>query len=191
MSSGTVVQIIGAVVDVQFARGEMPKVYEALTSTPPASPWRCSSSSATAWCVPSPWARPTVCSAGCRSPPPGRQSASRSARRPWDASWTCSATRSTSWAPVGAEERWAIHRAAPKLEDQAASTEILETGIKVIDLIMPIVKGGKVGLFGGAGVGKTVTLMELINNIAKAHGGFSVFAGSVSGPARATTSITR
>jgi F-type H+-transporting ATPase subunit beta len=79
--------------------------------------------------------------------------------------------------PVQSEEHWPIHRGAPKFEDQAASTEILETGIKVIDLVMPIAKGGKVGLFGGAGVGKTVTLMELINNIAKAHGGFSVFAG--------------
>jgi F-type H+-transporting ATPase subunit beta len=70
-----------------------------------------------------------------------------------------------------------IHRDPPSYEDQAATTDLLETGIKVIDLIMPIAKGGKVGLFGGAGVGKTVTLMELINNIAKEHGGYSVFAG--------------
>jgi F-type H+-transporting ATPase subunit beta len=79
--------------------------------------------------------------------------------------------------PVQTDERMPIHRTAPKLEDQAATTEILETGIKVIDLIMPIVKGGKVGLFGGAGVGKTVTLMELIRNIAVEHSGYSVFAG--------------
>jgi F-type H+-transporting ATPase subunit beta len=79
--------------------------------------------------------------------------------------------------PVGAEEQWSIHREPPKFEDQAATTEILETGIKVIDLIMPISKGGKVGLFGGAGVGKTVTLMELIRNIAVEHSGYSVFAG--------------
>ncbi|MDH3507101.1 MAG: F0F1 ATP synthase subunit beta, partial [Gammaproteobacteria bacterium] len=78
---------------------------------------------------------------------------------------------------IGEEVRWPIHREPPSYEDQAASTELLETGIKVIDLIMPISKGGKIGLFGGAGVGKTVTLMELINNIAKAHGGYSVFAG--------------
>jgi F-type H+-transporting ATPase subunit beta len=78
---------------------------------------------------------------------------------------------------VKCDTRMPIHRAPPKLEDQAATTEILETGIKVIDLIMPIVKGGKVGLFGGAGVGKTVTLMELIRNIAVEHSGFSVFAG--------------
>ncbi|HEU4620483.1 MAG TPA: F0F1 ATP synthase subunit beta [Gammaproteobacteria bacterium] len=79
--------------------------------------------------------------------------------------------------PIGAEQSWPIHRDAPSYEEQAPATELLETGIKVIDLIMPIAKGGKVGLFGGAGVGKTVTLLELINNIAKAHGGYSVFAG--------------
>jgi F-type H+-transporting ATPase subunit beta len=79
--------------------------------------------------------------------------------------------------PIGEESRMPIHRKAPAYADQAASVEILETGIKVIDLIMPIAKGGKVGLFGGAGVGKTVTLMELIRNIAVEHSGYSVFAG--------------
>ncbi len=74
-------------------------------------------------------------------------------------------------------ERWEIHRPAPAYEEQATSTEILETGIKVIDLICPYAKGGKIGLFGGAGVGKTVLIMELINNIAKEHGGISVFTG--------------
>ena len=75
------------------------------------------------------------------------------------------------------KEKWSIHRDAPKFTDQSTETEILETGIKVIDLLAPYSKGGKIGLFGGAGVGKTVIIMELINNIAKAHGGFSVFAG--------------
>ena len=75
------------------------------------------------------------------------------------------------------EERWNIHRPAPKYEDLATSAEIFETGIKVIDLICPYAKGGKIGLFGGAGVGKTVLIMELINNIAKEHGGISVFSG--------------
>ena len=78
---------------------------------------------------------------------------------------------------VKTKEKWPIHRAAPKFIDQATETEQLVTGIKVIDLLAPYAKGGKIGLFGGAGVGKTVTIMELINNIAKAHGGFSVFAG--------------
>jgi len=79
--------------------------------------------------------------------------------------------------PINADVHWAIHRPTPSFEEQATSTEILETGIKVVDLLAPYVKGGKVGLFGGAGVGKTVLIMELINNVAKAHGGYSVFGG--------------
>lgn len=78
---------------------------------------------------------------------------------------------------VESEERWPIHRAAPSYEEQETGTEILETGIKVVDLIAPYLKGGKIGLFGGAGVGKTVLIMELINNVAKQHGGISVFSG--------------
>ena len=79
--------------------------------------------------------------------------------------------------PVNSAKRYAIHRVAPKFTDQSTKVEILETGIKVVDLLAPYQKGGKIGLFGGAGVGKTVLIMELINNIAKQHGGFSVFAG--------------
>ena len=79
--------------------------------------------------------------------------------------------------PVEAAESLPIHREAPELTDQSTEAEVLVTGIKVIDLLEPYVKGGKIGLFGGAGVGKTVIIMELINNIAKAHGGYSVFAG--------------
>ncbi len=79
--------------------------------------------------------------------------------------------------PVNAEKRYPIHRSAPKFTDLAGQTEVLETGIKVVDLIAPYAKGGKIGLFGGAGVGKTVIILELINNIAKQHGGFSVFGG--------------
>jgi F-type H+-transporting ATPase subunit beta len=79
--------------------------------------------------------------------------------------------------PIGEEAQWVIHREAPSYDDQAAANDLLETGIKVIDLMCPFAKGGKVGLFGGAGVGKTVNMMELINNIAKAHEGLSVFAG--------------
>ena len=75
------------------------------------------------------------------------------------------------------DQRWPIHRSAPELSDTLPATQILETGIKVIDLLAPYAKGGKIGLFGGAGVGKTVIIMELINNIAKQHGGYSVFAG--------------
>ena len=79
--------------------------------------------------------------------------------------------------PVEAQEKWPIHHPAPAYEEQESSTEILETGIKVVDLICPYAKGGKIGLFGGAGVGKTVLIMELINNVAKAQGGISVFTG--------------
>jgi len=79
--------------------------------------------------------------------------------------------------PIAAKQRHPIHRAAPLFEDQATTAEMFETGVKVVDLIQPFLKGGKIGLFGGAGVGKTVVIMELINNVAKQHGGFSVFAG--------------
>ena len=78
---------------------------------------------------------------------------------------------------ISTKESWPIHRPAPKFTDQSTESEILVTGIKVVDLLAPYSRGGKIGLFGGAGVGKTVIIMELINNIAKAHGGFSVFAG--------------
>jgi F-type H+-transporting ATPase subunit beta len=79
--------------------------------------------------------------------------------------------------PIGEKEKWTIHRKAPRYDEQAAGNELLETGIKVIDLMCPFAKGGKVGLFGGAGVGKTVNMMELIRNIAIEHSGYSVFAG--------------
>jgi len=79
--------------------------------------------------------------------------------------------------PLKTKEKWPIHRAAPAYVEQSTETEVLVTGIKVVDLLAPYSRGGKIGLFGGAGVGKTVLIMELINNVAKAHGGFSVFAG--------------
>jgi F-type H+-transporting ATPase subunit beta len=79
--------------------------------------------------------------------------------------------------PIESSEKWSIHREAPSFVDQSTETEILVTGIKVVDLLAPYSRGGKIGLFGGAGVGKTVLIMELINNIAKAHGGYSVFSG--------------
>ncbi|MCK5374797.1 MAG: F0F1 ATP synthase subunit beta, partial [Alphaproteobacteria bacterium] len=78
---------------------------------------------------------------------------------------------------ITTKSKWGIHREAPSFAEQATDTEILVTGIKVVDLLCPYAKGGKIGLFGGAGVGKTVTIMELINNIAKGHGGVSVFGG--------------
>ncbi len=102
----------------------------------------------------------------------------RSARRRSAASSTCSASRWTTARRFRADaERWPIHRKRPDFVDLEPKTEVFETGIKVIDLIAPFVKGGKIGLFGGAGVGKTVVIMELINNVAKGHGGKSVFCG--------------
>jgi len=177
MSTGNVVEIIGAVVDVQFPRGEMPKVYEALKVpsadlTLEVQQQLGDGVVRTIAMGSTDGLRRGIEAVGTGAPisvPVGQATLGRIMDvlgRPIDEK-----------GPVGTEDRWPIHRAAPKFEDQATSTAVLETGIKVIDLVMPIAKGGKVGLFGGAGVGKTVTLMELINNIAKGHGGFSVFAG--------------
>ena len=177
MSTGNIVEIIGAVVDVQFPRGDMPKVYDAL---------KIESVGLTLE------VQQQLGDGVVRTIAMG---STDGLRRGLDVVNTGAAIQVPvgqatlgrimdvlgnpvdEAGPIATEERMPIHRTAPKLEDQAATTEILETGIKVIDLIMPIQKGGKVGLFGGAGVGKTVTLMELIRNIAVEHSGFSVFAG--------------
>jgi F-type H+-transporting ATPase subunit beta len=177
MSSGKLVEIIGAVVDVQFPRDAMPKVYDAL---------RVDSTGLTLE------VQQQLGDGIVRTIAMG---STDGLKRGIDASNTGSPISVPVGAKtlgrimdvlgqpidekgeIGAEETWPIHRDAPSFEEQAGATEILETGIKVIDLIMPISKGGKVGLFGGAGVGKTVTLMELIRNIGAEHSGFSVFAG--------------
>ncbi|NCC29406.1 MAG: F0F1 ATP synthase subunit beta [Gammaproteobacteria bacterium] len=177
MSSGNVVEIIGAVVDVQFPRGEIPKVYEALkiesTGLTLEVQQQLGDGVVRTIAMGSTDGLqrgiPALATGAPIQVPVGQKTLGRIMDvlgNPID-----------ELGDVGSEERWSIHRAAPPFEDQATSTEILETGIKVIDLIMPIPKGGKVGLFGGAGVGKTVTLMELIRNIAAEHSGFSVFAG--------------
>ncbi|MCG7863006.1 MAG: F0F1 ATP synthase subunit beta [Candidatus Thiodiazotropha endolucinida] len=177
MSSGKVVEIIGAVVDVQFARGEMPKVYEALKIEEAGLTLEVQQQlgdgvvrTIAMGSTDGLKRGVTVESTGDPiSIPVGQGTLGRIMDvlgNPVDEA-----------GEVKADKLMPIHRLPPKLEDQAATTEILETGIKVIDLIMPIVKGGKIGLFGGAGVGKTVTLMELIRNIAVEHSGFSVFAG--------------
>lgn len=177
MSSGNVVEIIGAVVDVQFPRGAMPKIYEALKIDSVGLTLEVQQQlgdgvvRAIAMGSTDGLQRGVVATAtGAPIQVPVGQ---KTLGRIMDVLGNAIDEKGD----IGAEESWSIHRSAPKLEDQASSTEILETGIKVIDLIMPIVKGGKVGLFGGAGVGKTVTLMELIRNIAAEHSGFSVFAG--------------
>jgi F-type H+-transporting ATPase subunit beta len=112
-------------------------------------------------------------------------------KKHWVASWMYWVEPIDEKGPIGEKERWAIHRKAPSYDEQSASNELLETGIKVIDWFAPFAKGGKVGLFGGAGVGKTVNMMELIRNIAIEHSGYSVFAGWVSVLVKVMTSITK
>lgn len=177
MSSGNIVEIIGAVVDVEFPRTEVPKIYDALTLTEGELTFEVQQQlgdgvvRTIAMGTTDGLRRGmTVSSTGAPiSVPVGQGTLGRVLDvlgRPVDEA-----------GPVDSDQRMPIHRDPPSYDDQAASVELLETGIKVIDLIMPISKGGKVGLFGGAGVGKTVTLMELINNIAVQQEGLSVFAG--------------
>ncbi|WP_296247602.1 F0F1 ATP synthase subunit beta [uncultured Stenotrophomonas sp.] len=177
MSQGKIVQIIGAVVDVEFPRSDVPKVYDALkvdnTEITLEVQQQLGDGIVRAIALGSTdgLKRGLVATNTNRaiSVPVGAGTLGRIMDvlgRPIDEA-----------GPVQASDSWEIHRAAPSYEDQSSSTELLETGIKVIDLMCPFAKGGKVGLFGGAGVGKTVNMMELINNIAKAHSGLSVFAG--------------
>jgi F-type H+-transporting ATPase subunit beta len=177
MSSGNIVQVIGAVIDVEFPRDALPKVYDALTVDGAGLTLevqqqlgdgvvRCIAMGTTDGI------RRGMGVKGTGAPisvPVGTKTLGRIMDvlgRPIDEA-----------GPVDAEKTMPIHRKAPTYEDQAASAELLETGIKVIDLMCPFAKGGKVGLFGGAGVGKTVNMMELIRNIAMEHSGYSVFAG--------------
>ena len=177
MSSGKVVQVIGAVVDVEFPRDSIPKVYDALKIAEAGLTLEVQQQlgdgvvRAIAMAASEGLKRglPVTNTGKAILVPVGVKTLGRIMDvlgNPIDEA-----------GPIGATEHMPIHRAAPSYEDQAKTTELLETGIKVIDLIMPISKGGKIGLFGGAGVGKTVTLMELIRNIAVEHSGYSVFAG--------------
>ncbi|MGO4768070.1 F0F1 ATP synthase subunit beta [Acinetobacter baumannii] len=177
MSSGRIIQIIGAVIDVEFERTSVPKIYDALqvdgTETTLEVQQQLGDGVVRTIAMGSTEGLKrglTVTSTNAPiSVPVGTATLGRIMDvlgRPIDEA-----------GPVATEERLSIHRQAPSYAEQAASTDLLETGIKVIDLLCPFAKGGKVGLFGGAGVGKTVNMMELINNIAKAHSGLSVFAG--------------
>ncbi len=177
MSTGNIVEVIGAVVDVEFPRNAVPSVYDALTITAHGLTLEVQSQLGdgivrTIAMGSSDGLRRGMEAVNTGAPisvPVGQGTLGRIMDvlgNPIDMK-----------GDVPCEERWPIHRPAPSYEEQSSTIDILETGIKVVDLIMPISKGGKIGLFGGAGVGKTVTLMELINNIAKAHSGLSVFAG--------------
>ena len=177
MNSGRIIQIIGAVIDVEFERNSVPKIYDALqvvgTETTLEVQQQLGDGVVRTIAMGSTEGLKrglTVTNTEAPiSVPVGTATLGRIMDvlgRPIDEA-----------GPVATEARLPIHRAAPSYAEQAASTDLLETGIKVIDLLCPFAKGGKVGLFGGAGVGKTVNMMELINNIAKAHSGLSVFAG--------------
>lgn len=177
MSSGKIVQVIGAVVDVEFPRDALPKVYDALVVdgvdlTLEVQQQLGDGVVRTIAMGSSDGLQRGKAVKGTGAPisvPVGAKTLGRIMDvlgNPIDEK-----------GPIGEQERWAIHRKAPSYEDQSGATELLETGIKVIDLLCPFAKGGKVGLFGGAGVGKTVNMMELINNIATQHSGLSVFAG--------------
>ncbi|UOV04122.1 F0F1 ATP synthase subunit beta [Pseudoxanthomonas sp. F37] len=177
MSQGKIVQIIGAVVDVEFPRHEVPKVYDALkvqnTDITLEVQQQLGDGVVRTIALGSTDGLKrnlvAVNTDKAISVPVGAGTLGRIMDvlgNPIDEA-----------GPVQASDHWEIHRAAPSYEDQSSATDLLETGIKVIDLMCPFAKGGKVGLFGGAGVGKTVNMMELINNIAKAHSGLSVFAG--------------
>jgi len=177
MSSGRIVQIIGAVIDVQFPRDSVPKVYDALQVEGKATTLEVQQQLGDGVVRTIAMGSTEGLSRGLNvtdsgapiSVPVGLETLGRIMDvlgNPID-----------ERGPIGEQDRMPIHRKAPAYEELSASNELLETGIKVIDLICPFAKGGKVGLFGGAGVGKTVNMMELINNIAKAHSGLSVFAG--------------
>ena len=177
MSSGKVVQVIGAVVDVEFPRDSVPKVYDALTITDKGLTLEVQQQLGDGVVRAIAMGSSEGVSRGLSvdntgapiSVPVGTETLGRIMDvlgNPID-----------ERGPIGEKERSSIHRAAPSYEELAASEELLETGIKVIDLVCPFAKGGKVGLFGGAGVRKTVNMMELINNIATEHSGLSVFAG--------------
>ena len=177
MSTGNVVEIIGAVIDVEFPRDSIPKVYDALKLDETGLTME---------------VQAQLGDGVVRAIAMG---ATEGLRRGMEVKNTGDAIRVPvgpktlgrimdvlgnpidNQGDIGNDDTMPIHRKPPAFEEQSSATEILETGIKVIDLVMPISKGGKIGLFGGAGVGKTVTLMELIRNIAVEHSGFSVFAG--------------
>jgi len=177
MSSGKVVQVIGAVIDVEFPRDSVPQVYDALMVGGKGLTLEVQQQLGDGVVRAIAMGPSEGVSRGLDventgapiSVPVGTETLGRIMDvlgNPIDEK-----------GPIGEQERSAIHRAAPTYEELAASDELLETGIKVIDLVCPFAKGGKVGLFGGAGVGKTVNMMELINNIATEHSGLSVFAG--------------
>ncbi len=177
MSTGTIVQVIGAVVDIEFPRDTIPKVYDALHLEDRDLTLEVQQQLGDGVVRSIAMGSSEGLKRGLGVTNTGQPIAVPVGEKTLGRIMDVLGNPIDNAGEIGEDERWPIHRKPPSYEEQATSTELLETGIKVIDLIMPIAKGGKIGLFGGAGVGKTVTLMELINNIAKEHGGYSVFAG--------------
>ena len=177
MASGKIVEIVGAVIDVEFPHDDVPNIYHALKLTDQDLVLEVQQQlgDGVVRCIamgPSDGLKRGLAVENTGAPisvPVGTGTLGRIMNVLGEAV--------DDGEPVQTEDRWPIHRAAPTFDEQAGSTELLETGIKVIDLLCPFAKGGKVGLFGGAGVGKTVNMMELIRNIAIEHSGYSVFAG--------------
>ena len=177
--TGVVSQVMGPVVDVRFENGQLPAIFNALTIEKGDKTLtvevaqhigdnivRCIAMASTDGLR---RGTPVIDTGRTINVPVGRETLGRI--------FNVLGDTVDNGPEVFAKDRWNIHRHAPDYDELSTSTEILETGIKVIDLICPYSKGGKIGLFGGAGVGKTVLIMELINNIAKQHGGLSVFTG--------------
>ncbi len=177
VTQGEIVQIIGAVVDVEFAREHMPKIYDALKQDQIGLTLEVQQQLGDGLVR-------TIALGSTDGMKRGMKVANTGAPIMVPVGQKCLGrimdvlgAPIDEAGPIGAETTRAIHQKAPSYEDLSPSQDLLETGIKVIDLVCPFAKGGKIGLFGGAGVGKTVNMMELINNIAKQHGGYSVFAG--------------
>ena len=177
MSQGKLVQIIGAVVDAEFPRDQVPKVYDALKVTGTAITLEVQQQLGDGIVRTIALGSTDGLKRGLVAVNTGKAISVPVGKATLGRIMDVLGNPIDEAGPVAAETTWEIHRPAPAYADQAGGQELLETGIKVIDLMCPFAKGGKVGLFGGAGVGKTVNMMELINNIAKAHEGLSVFAG--------------
>ncbi len=177
MNHGKVVQIIGAVIDVEFARDDVPKIYDALKVHGTQITLEVQQQLGDGIVRTIALGSTDGLKRGLIAENTGKGISVPVGIKTLGRIMDVLGNPIDEAGPIGEQVRWEIHRAPPTYEDQAAANDLLETGIKVIDLICPFAKGGKVGLFGGAGVGKTVNMMELINNIAKQHAGLSVFAG--------------
>ncbi|QFT57031.1 F0F1 ATP synthase subunit beta [Microbulbifer sp. THAF38] len=177
MSNGQIVQVIGAVIDVEFPRDSVPNVYDALVVEDKNLTMEVQQQLGDGVVRAIAMGSSEGISRGLPVRNTGAPVAVPVGQETLGRIMDVLGNPIDECGPIGEKERSSIHRAAPTYEEQSSSTELLETGIKVIDLVCPFAKGGKVGLFGGAGVGKTVNMMELINNIATEHSGLSVFAG--------------